>query len=52
MEFYGPEATILLWKIHKTHIARHHTSIFALLYVKCLGFKHIGLWIHILLDSP
>ncbi len=61
MEFYGSEATILtkvkpmlvlLQKIHKTHIARHHWSIFALLYVKCLWFKHIGLWIHILLDSP
>ncbi len=61
MEFYGSEATILtkvklrsilLLKIHKTHIAQHHTSIFALLYVKCVWFKHIGLWIHILLDSP
>ncbi len=61
MEFYGSEATILteaklrsilLPKIHKTHIARHHKSIFALLYVKSLWFKHIGLWIHILLDSP
>ncbi len=45
MEFYGSSATrltlaspqsILLPKIHKTHIAQHHTSIFALLYVKCL----------------
>ncbi len=61
MEFYGSEATILtkaspqsilLPQIHKTLIARHHRSIFALLYVKCLWFKHIGLWIHILLDSP
>ncbi len=61
MEFYGSEATILteaklrsilLPKIHKTHIGGHHSSIFALLYVKCLWFKHIGLWIHILLDSP
>ncbi len=52
MEFNGSEATtILLPKIHKTHIARHHRSIFALLYVKCLWFKHIGLRIHILLDS-
>ncbi len=59
MEFYGSEATILtevklgsilLQTIH--HIARHHRSIFALLYVRCLWFKHIGLWIHILLDSP
>ncbi len=42
MEFYGSEATvltevkprsILLPKIHKTHIARHHRSIFALLYM-------------------
>ncbi len=31
--------------IHKTHIAQHHNSIFALLYVKCLLFKHIGLWL-------
>ncbi len=61
MECYGSEATILtkakprsilLLKIHKTHIARHYRSIFALLYVKCLWLKHIGLWIHILLDSP
>ncbi len=44
--------SILLPKIHKTHIAQHHRSIFALLYVKCLWFKHIGLWVHILLDSP
>ncbi len=50
MEFYGSEA-ILLLKIHKTHIAQHHRSIFALLYVNCLWFKHTGLWIHILLDS-
>ncbi len=55
---YGPvmraisPRSILLLKIHKTHIARHHRSIFALLYVKCLWFKHIGLWIHTLLDSP
>ncbi len=28
--------SILLLKIHKTHIARYHRSIFALLYVKCL----------------
>ncbi len=61
MEFYGSEATILteakpwsilLQKIHKTHIARHHMSIFALLYVKWLWFRNIGLWIPILLDSP
>ncbi len=60
MEFYGTEATILtnampksIWwtKIHKTHIARHHKLIFALLYVKYLWFKHIGLWIHILLSN-
>ncbi len=60
MEFYGSETTILtsalprsilLPQIHKTHIARHHRSIFASLYVKYLLFKHIGLWIHILLDS-
>ncbi len=53
MEFYESEATILtdakprsilLLKIHKTHIGQHHRSIFALLYVKCLWFKHIGLW--------
>ncbi len=59
MEFYGSSATILtkakprsilLLKIHKTHIARHHSSIFSLLYVKCLWLKPIGLWIHILLD--
>ncbi len=46
MEFYGPEAiiltevkprSILLLKIHKTHISRHHRTIFALLYVKCYG---------------
>ncbi len=47
MEFYGSEATILtilLPKIHKTHIAQHHCSVFALLYVKCLWLKqHIGL---------
>ncbi len=62
MEFYGSEAriltmakpkvnlprSILLPKIHKTHIARHHRSIFALLHVKCLWFKHIGLWIFFL----
>ncbi len=45
MEFYGSEAiiltevklrSILLQKIHKTHIAQYHRSIFALLYVKCL----------------
>ncbi len=61
MEFDGSEATILteaklrsifLLKIHKTHIAKHHRSIFALLYVKCVWFKHIGLWIYTLLDSP
>ncbi len=61
MDFYGSEATILteakprsilLSKIHKTHIAQHHQSIFALLYVTCLWFKRIGLWIPILLDSP
>ncbi len=60
MKFYGSEATvltevklrsILLPKIHKTHIVRHHRSIFDLLYVKCLCFKHIGVWIHILLNS-
>ncbi len=28
--------SLLLPKIHKVHIARHHRSIFALLYVKCL----------------
>ncbi len=28
--------SILLLKIHKTHIARHHRSIITLLYVKCL----------------
>ncbi len=59
MECYGSEAkllteaklrSVLLLKTHKTHIARHHSSIFALLYVKCLWFKHIGIWIHILLD--
>ncbi len=52
MEFYGSEATILttakprsilLPQIHKTHIARHHRSIFALLHVKCLWLKPIGL---------
>ncbi len=57
MEFYGSEATILtevmpmsivLPKIHKTHIARHHRlSIFALLYVKYLWFKPIGQLIYI-----
>ncbi len=56
MEFYGSNSTILteaksrsilLLKIHKTHIARHHRSIFVLLYVKCLRLKHIGPWIHI-----
>ncbi len=61
MEFYGSEAailteakqrSILLPKIHKTHIARNHRSIFALLYVKYLWFNHIGLWIYILLDFP
>ncbi len=36
----------LLPKIHKTHIVWHHRAIFALLYVKCLWFKHIGLWTH------
>ncbi len=59
MEFYGYLATILteaklrsilLLKIHKSHISRHDRPIFALLYAKCLWFKHIGLWIHILLD--
>ncbi len=61
MEFYVSEATILteakltsilLLKNHKTHIAQHYRSIFALLHVKCLCFKHICLWIHILLDYP
>ncbi len=61
MEIFESEATrltetmlrsILLPKIYKTHIAWHHRSIIALLYVKCLWFKNIGLWIHILLDSP
>ncbi len=62
MDFYRSEATILteeklrsilLQKIHKSHIGQHHRSIFVLLYVKCLWFKHIDLWIrvHILLDS-
>ncbi len=32
----------MLSKIHKTHTTQHHRSIFALLYVKCLWFKHIG----------
>ncbi len=50
MEFYGSEATlmtevkprsILMLKIHKTHIAQHHRSIFALLYVKCFWLKPI-----------
>ncbi len=50
MEFYGSEATILLPKIHETHIVRHHRSIFALLYARYLWFKPIGLWMHILLD--
>ncbi len=55
IKFYWSEATILtlalplsilLPKFHKTHIAWHHRSIFALLYVTCLWFKYIGLWIH------
>ncbi len=59
MKFYGSKATILTkaspWsilmpKIHKTHIGRHHRSIFALLYVKCLWLTPIGLLRHILLD--
>ncbi len=59
MELYGSEATILtkvklrsilLPKIHKTHIAQYHRSIFALLYVKCLWLTPIGHWLHILLD--
>ncbi len=42
MEFYGYVATtlteaklrsILLLKIHKTHITQHHRSIFTLLYM-------------------
>ncbi len=42
MEFYGSEATILtkakprsilLLKIHKTHIVQHHKSIFAIIYM-------------------
>ncbi len=60
MQFYGSEATILieamlksilLLKIHKTHIARHLRSIFALLYVTYLWSIQIGLWIHILLSN-
>ncbi len=47
----GEAKVNILPKIHKTHIAWHHRSIFALLYVKCLLFKHIGVWIHIFLDS-
>ncbi len=52
MTFYGSEATILtqamprlilLPKIHKTYISQHHRSIFALLYIKCLWLKPIGL---------
>ncbi len=43
--------SILLLKIHKTHVAWHHRSILALLYVKCLWSKHIGLWILILLSN-
>ncbi len=44
--------SILLPKIHNTHIAWHHRSIFSILYIKCLWLKPIGVWIHILLDSP
>ncbi len=53
MEFYGPGApifteaklkSILLPKVHKTHIAQHQRSIFAL-YVKYLWFKSTGLCI-------
>ncbi len=40
--------SILLPKIHKTLIAQHQRSLFSL-YVKCLWFNPIGLWIPILL---
>ncbi len=58
VEIYGSQATILteakprsilLPKIYKAHITQHLMLIFALLYVKCLWFKHICLWIHLLL---
>ncbi len=61
MKFHGSEATILteakptsilLLKIHKTHIASHHWSIFDLLCVKCLWLKPINLLIPILLVHP
>ncbi len=48
MQFYGSEATILteakptsilLLKIHKTHINRHYWSIFALLGVASINMK-------------
>ncbi len=55
MVFYRTEATIvtevkprsiMLLMIHKTHIAQHHRSIFALLYVKCLFYlKYISMHI-------
>ncbi len=56
MEFYGSEAktsteakprSILLPKIHKTHIAPYHRSIFALLYVygwSPLVYEYIYCW--------
>ncbi len=52
VEFCGSEATILteaklrsilLPKIHRTHITRHHSSIFVLLYFKSLWLMPIGL---------
>ncbi len=56
MEFYGSEATILseakprsilLPKIYRTHIARHHWSIFALLYVGSIATKILLLFSYI-----
>ncbi len=58
IEFYGSEATILtsasprsilLPKIHKTHIARHHRSIFALLYISQMFMvqTHLSMDTHI-----
>ncbi len=52
MEFYGSEATILtsispqsilLLKIHKTHIARHHRSIF-ISFIICQMFMIDAHW--------
>ncbi len=40
------------WQRSIKPILPNNIRQYLLYYIKCLWFKHIGLWIHILLDSP